>query len=480
MRYISIDLSSDNHLQQPIIFAGYEGEHNESILQVKLPKRMVDIECSGYRFDFQTSEDNKISSPLIPVSELINDILSFHLTEQFTIVGNLLLNVAAIQSDENTVSLISKTNTAILHIKDSPKGNVQLIDPNGYKDELLKMVDERILEINPENVDQTFNPTSKNSQSGKAVNEALNNQWTNKVYALTNKYYFEGKETTIPLSDRGINLGDNIKNAYQLHMEITKEQLAKIDELRLVRFKDWSTSKINLTDNLLYSDPNGIGNVYNIPNAGFVIVGFKDGVLNISTDMNIPVPYAGVFVVIPDEKYNDLENNYVLISKTGEFTADKYLNVKSKNLDIPDISNLALDTERFCVFTTDAPLKDIPYGTSQWLYYYQVKYGCGYGSDTYKNQYGQIKEIPKIGDMLICTQNGYIYKVAGLDEAEQKLAVWYMSGVTVDQVFDSESENSQSGIAVSQAIDDALASLIGVGTDIYEATADNLFFVVVD
>ena len=75
MRYVSIDLSSDNHLQQPKIFGGYSGEHNETVLQVKLPSRMIGVECSGYRFDFQTSEDNKISSPLIPISELNDDVL---------------------------------------------------------------------------------------------------------------------------------------------------------------------------------------------------------------------------------------------------------------------------------------------------------------------------------------------------------------------------------------------------------------------
>ena len=110
MRYISIDLSSDNYLQQPQIFGGYAGEHNETILQVKLPKRMIGIECSGYRFDFQTSEDNKIFSPLISASELNNGILSFPLTEQLTIAGKLLFNISAILSDENTVYLISKTN----------------------------------------------------------------------------------------------------------------------------------------------------------------------------------------------------------------------------------------------------------------------------------------------------------------------------------------------------------------------------------
>ena len=175
MRYILIDLSSDNYLQQPNLFGGYEGEHNETILQVKLPKRMIDIECSGYRFDFQTSEDNKISSPLIPVSELNNNILSFHLTQQLTISGKLLFNVVAILSDENTVSLISKTNTVVLHIENAADGNIQLLDPNGYKDELQKMVDERIAEINPAKVDQTYIPDSEKAQSGKAVTEAIAN-----------------------------------------------------------------------------------------------------------------------------------------------------------------------------------------------------------------------------------------------------------------------------------------------------------------
>ncbi len=173
MRYISIDLSSDNHLQQPKIFGGYAGEHNETILCVKLPQRMIEIECSGYRFDFQTSEDNKISSQLIPVSELNDDVLSFHLIEQLTIAGNLLFNVVAISSNENTVSLVSKTNTVVLYIEDSPEGNIQLINTNGYKDELQKMVDERILEIYSAKVDQIYNPKSENAQSGKAVAEAL-------------------------------------------------------------------------------------------------------------------------------------------------------------------------------------------------------------------------------------------------------------------------------------------------------------------
>ena len=147
MRSNFVDLSSDNHLQQVKMFGGFAGEHNETILQVKLPKRMIDIECSGYQFDFQTAEGNKISSPLIPVSKVFDDIVSFYLTEQLTIEGDLSFDVVAVlvnEIDKNIVSLISKTTTVVLYIKDSPKGNAILPDPKGYKDELLLMIDDRV------------------------------------------------------------------------------------------------------------------------------------------------------------------------------------------------------------------------------------------------------------------------------------------------------------------------------------------------
>ena len=98
-------------------------------------------------------------------------------------------------------------------------------------------------------------------------------------------------------------------------------------------------------------------------------------------------------------------------------------------------------------------MDDTPYGTSQWVEYYQVKYACGYGTNTYKNEYGQIKDIPKIGDMLICTQNGYVYKVAGFNEAAKRIAVWYVAGAKTDQTFDPTSEKAQSGMALAPQFD---------------------------
>ena len=50
--------------------------------------------------------------------------------------------------------------------------------------------------------------------------------------------------------------------------------------------------------------------------------------------------------------------------------------------------------------------------------------------------------------MLICNKNGYIYKVAGINEKNQTIEVWYLSGAIVDQTFNPASTNAQSGVAI--------------------------------
>lgn len=181
MRKVYVDLSLDNHSHQPIFFGGYAGEHNETILQVKLPKRMVEAECSGYRFDFQTAEDNKVHSPLITTDKLDEDIITFKLTEQLTIAGKLMFNIVAILQDKQNISLVSKTNMVTLNIEDSPEGNHQYFDPNVHKNELQKIIAEQIKQALAEQggtsgnvvVDSKYNPTSNNAQSGNAVAEAI-------------------------------------------------------------------------------------------------------------------------------------------------------------------------------------------------------------------------------------------------------------------------------------------------------------------
>ena len=208
MREINIDLSSDNHLQQPKVFGGYAGEHNETILKVKLPERMINIECSGYRFDFQTPENNKISSPLIPATNLSSGILTFCLSEQLTVAGRLLFNIVAILSNENDVSLIAKTNPVSLYIERSPDGYDVLIDINGHKDELLEMVDSRIAEIA---VEQEFSPISSFAQSGTAVAEAISENIDNNKILDYIEYDINETDNTVTITgcDKSIS-GDYI------------------------------------------------------------------------------------------------------------------------------------------------------------------------------------------------------------------------------------------------------------------------------
>lgn len=197
MRYVSIDLSSDNYLQQPQIFGGYAGEHNETVLQVKLPDRMIGIECSGYRFDFQTSEDNEILSPLIPVSELKDNILSFKLTEQLTVGGKLLFNVVAQLLNGETIDLISKTNMVVLYIADSPEGKSTIADPDGYKDEYIKMI-----------VGQ------KTTEGGEIFNDYENNQSISEFSSARGTHTFAGTKFFYIIDKNEINKTYTLKDYY--------------------------------------------------------------------------------------------------------------------------------------------------------------------------------------------------------------------------------------------------------------------------
>ena len=204
MRYVSIDLSSDNYLQQPQICGGYAGEHNETVLQVKLPDRMIGIECSGYRFDFQTSEDNEILSPLIPVSELKDNILSFKLTEQLTVGGKLLFNVVAQLLNGETIDLISKTNMVVLYIADSPEGKSTIADPDGYKDEYIKMINELIGDL----VGQ------KTTEGGEIFNDYENNQSISEFSSARGTHTFAGTKFFYIIDKNEINKTYTLKDYY--------------------------------------------------------------------------------------------------------------------------------------------------------------------------------------------------------------------------------------------------------------------------
>lgn len=164
--------------------------------------------------------------------------------------------------------MISKTNTVTLRIEDAVDGNMQLIDPNGYKDELQKMVDERIMEINPAKVDQTYSPDSENAQSGKAVAETINKDWlesdeTSFAY-IKNRTHYETIEE-LPL----VAVEGEEYEGQTNFPELTAEQ----EQLLISMLENSSTTVVNTVyGHILYNDItveyNGqayvVGGLYNV------------------------------------------------------------------------------------------------------------------------------------------------------------------------------------------------------------------------
>ena len=144
MREIHIDLSSDNYLQQPKVFGGYEGEHNETKLIVTLPSRLLTNDISYYYFDFQTAVDEHITSPNIYKNELVDgNKISILLWEQLlTTEGNLTFCVSAAQTQPNgDLILKGKTSICYLHILKSPSGTETIINPDCTKEVLQQAID---------------------------------------------------------------------------------------------------------------------------------------------------------------------------------------------------------------------------------------------------------------------------------------------------------------------------------------------------
>ena len=149
MREIHIDLSSDYYLQQPKVFGGYVGEHNESKLIVKLPDRMIRDDISYYYFEFQTVLGEHITSPNVYKNTLSTDNeISIIIWEQLLpSAGNLNFCVNAINLGENdTVTVKGKTSICTLCISESPTGEDVLIDTKSSKEELQKSIDSALKE----------------------------------------------------------------------------------------------------------------------------------------------------------------------------------------------------------------------------------------------------------------------------------------------------------------------------------------------
>ena len=95
----------------------------------------------------------------------------------------------------------------------------------------------------------------------------------------------------------------------------------------------------------------------------------------------------------------------------------------------------SLNDQRFAVYYTDKVLQKTP--KDQWLTFKQAYYACGYGGVTYGE--GTYDNRPKIGDMLICRPNGYIYKVAGVQEESQTICAWFIASGTGNKEYAEKS-----------------------------------------
>lgn len=162
MRIVNVDLSQEFFCSRKM-FGGNAGEHNETKLVVKLPKRMLQDDISYYYFEFQTILGEHIVSPNIYKSELLDgDKISVILWEQLLLfAGNLNFCVSAVSlAEDNTIAIKGKTPAFTLQIFESPTGKDTLIDVSSTKEDLQKAIDEAI-----KNVDL----------SGYATAEALTN-----------------------------------------------------------------------------------------------------------------------------------------------------------------------------------------------------------------------------------------------------------------------------------------------------------------
>lgn len=80
----------------------------------------------------------------------------------------------------------------------------------------------------------------------------------------------------------------------------------------------------------------------------------------------------------------------------------------------------SLNDQRFAVFYTNKILTEK--SGNNWVQFNQVYYGCGYGTDK-DDDY----TIPKVGDLLICKPNGWLFKVAGVQKEKNNIVAWFIA-----------------------------------------------------
>lgn len=141
MRTINVDLSQDTQYLQSK-FCGYAGEHNETLLTVALPERLLTDDVNYYYFEFETPFGDHITSPSLTKSEAENGKISVLLWEQLLpCAGDIKVCVTAVCNDEyNEIRVKGKTATAVLQVFKSPNGEDVLMNPDGTEEELQRAI----------------------------------------------------------------------------------------------------------------------------------------------------------------------------------------------------------------------------------------------------------------------------------------------------------------------------------------------------
>ena len=75
MREVFIDLSPDDSLKEIKVFGGYSGEHNETLLKIKLPQRLIADDFLYYYFKFETGCGEEILSVPISCAQITDSIV---------------------------------------------------------------------------------------------------------------------------------------------------------------------------------------------------------------------------------------------------------------------------------------------------------------------------------------------------------------------------------------------------------------------
>ena len=161
MRTITIDLS--NNRSSPKVFAGFEGEHNATEVEVVLPKEMISSkDIVAFYPLFNTQWNEKYMGAIIP--SVTDGKISISIHQQVARRGCTELQIEGRDSNNN---LIAKSPVGLLVFEPS-------VDSNGTELGMVIQDENELLTIMNEAVNKAMDD-AVDEMVDEAVEEALNN-----------------------------------------------------------------------------------------------------------------------------------------------------------------------------------------------------------------------------------------------------------------------------------------------------------------